>query len=466
MLDDATRSVSGDLRAFNIFDVTQSLMSGRKTARVTVQSSNRKGYVYFRDGQIVAAVDDSLSKGQSAVMDIFSWSGGSFTIDFDVPSETVNIDVPTDHLLLEVARGMDELRRDRDLSPEDDVDGDATKGELKQRVGEELRDRLNRVFKRVADEAEPARARYTFNAFDGLLQALNDLQGTVLFLRPGQRPRIKSRGGLSSLNGELVTTEEIQGFLQPLLSETEQRQLRETKEVETFFHSETVGSFKVNVLNEHGRELLTFAPTGKLVSRLEALCPDPEQAAGLAATNSGLIVVGGPLGSGKAPLVSAVIAHHMESRGAFAIQFSDRNRHTYDQEPGFCIHRSLPAPGDLRSALRSALEQGPEVVGIVGANDPDAFALALSAAGEGRLVLFTLDSHTPRDTVRRMMLLATPQGGDSLAPLLAERLRHVVDCQAATVLSSIAVDDEERTLLRRADVAGLASRRTTPAPCL
>ena len=168
-MNDATRSVNGDIKAFNIFDITQSLMSGRKTALVTVQSANRKGYVYFREGQIVSALDDALNKGEQAVMDIFSWTEGTFTIDFDVLPDNVNIELPTDHLLLEVARNLDEVRHDRGLDPDAETDGHEPEdvgSEMKGRVDEKLRTRLNSVFKQVAADAEPGRARYTANAFD------------------------------------------------------------------------------------------------------------------------------------------------------------------------------------------------------------------------------------------------------------------------------------------------------------
>lgn len=458
-MSEATKSVSGDLKAFNIFDVTQSLMSGRKTALVTVQSSNRKGYVYFRDGQIVSALDDALNKGQSAVMDIFSWTGGSFTIDFEVQPDEVNIDLPTDHLLLEVARNLDEVRHERGMEPEAEADSDEVVGDLKQRVGDKLRSRLNKVFKEVAVAAEPGRARYTANAFDSLLQALLELSGTVLFLRPGHRPRIKSSNGFATLKDETISADEIEGFLRSLLSEAEATELRETKEVSTFFHSPALGSFKVTIVNEHGSELLTFAPAGRPVPRLDTLCARPEHAQLIQTTNTGLVVVAGPLSSGKATLVSSVIAHHMAARDAFAFQLSDRNRHEFSQESGFCVHRALPAPGAMQAALRGALEQEPDILAIVGANDPIAFGLALSSAALDRLVVFSLESHTPADTLNRLVRLSRTVDGDSLTSMLAERLRLVVDCAPGAPADLLPIDHDVADLLREGNVAELKRRR-------
>jgi len=464
-MNDATRSVNGDIKAFNIFDITQSLMSGRKTALVTVQSANRKGYVYFREGQIVSALDDALNKGEQAVMDIFSWTEGTFTIDFDVLPDNVNIELPTDHLLLEVARNLDEVRHDRGLDPDAETDGHEPEdvgSEMKGRVDEKLRTRLNSVFKQVAADAEPGRARYTANAFDSLLQALLELSGTVLFLRADHRPRVKTTTGFATLKDETIAADEIRGFLDGLLSENEARELREAKEVVTFFHSPTMGTFKVTVLNEHGNELVTFAPSGRPVPRLEATAGD--FATRLRETETGLIVVGGPLGSGKGTLVSSILADHMVRRDAFAFQLSDRNRHALSLDSGFCVHRALPAPGALATAVRGALEQEPDILALVGAGNPDALGLALGAAGFDRLVLFALESHTPGDTIARLIRLSRTADGDSLAPLLADRLRLIIDCQPDDgAVDILEVDSEIAGLFQSEDTAELRRRRMVAA---
>ena len=463
MNQNTTRSVSGDLKAFNIFDVTQSLMSGRKTALVTVQAGSRRGYVNFREGQIVSALDDALNKGEHAVMDIFSWTEGSFTIDFDVLPEETNIDLPTDHLLLEVARNLDEVRRDRELVPVEHPlrqDSEDVGGDMRERVGAKLRSRLNSVFKQVAVEAEPGRARYTANAFDALLQALLELEGTVLFLRAGHRPRIKTSSGFSTLKDEVIGEDELRGFLDGLLSESEAKTLRETKEVATFFHSTALGAFKVTVVNEHGSQLVTFAPSGRAVPRLEGVVNDVMLLQKLRETRSGLVVIGGPLGSGKGTLLGALIADHMIHRDAFAFQLSDRNRHAFNLDSGFCVHRALPAPGALPTAVRGALEQGPDVLAICGAADPDALGLAVSAAASDRLVLFAFESHTPGDTVARLLRLARTVEGDSLAPLLADRLRMVVDCGSREgELDVLEVNAAVAASIRAEDLAGIRQHR-------
>ena len=51
----AAKLVQGDLASFSIFDITQTLLSGRKTAYVSVESGIHRGYLSFQGGQIVHA---------------------------------------------------------------------------------------------------------------------------------------------------------------------------------------------------------------------------------------------------------------------------------------------------------------------------------------------------------------------------------------------------------------------------
>ena len=89
----ADNSVNGDLQAFSIFDVTQSLMIGRKTAQVTIESGIKRGFLHFKEGQIVAALDDQFRIGEAAATSLFSWRGGTFCIDFDKEIDKQNIEL-------------------------------------------------------------------------------------------------------------------------------------------------------------------------------------------------------------------------------------------------------------------------------------------------------------------------------------------------------------------------------------
>jgi Tfp pilus assembly pilus retraction ATPase PilT len=463
------RSVQGDLRAFSIFDVTQSLLMGRKTARVTLVSGRRKGYVYFRDGQIVSASDDSLQQGEKAVTHIFSWVGGTFTIDFGVQAASVNIDLPTDHLLLEIARNIDEVRRDKGIEREpDEKQGKQIGDAVTDRVGEKLRARLQSVFKDIATKAEPVRERNTASAFDSHLQALLDLHGTLLFLRPGSRPRIKTRQGFATIKDRIIDAAEIHGFLQALLSEREAKEFKENKEVTSYMTSHGLGAFRINVVNEYGSPLVTITRAERTAPQLTQLIQDPGARESLQKIPHGLVVVAGPLGSGKADLVAAMIEDRMSRLDAFAFEFALGVRHVYASERGFCVRHAMPRQDELHVTLRSALDQGPDVLAFVGA-DPAVFPLALSAAGLHRLVLLTLESHSINDTLARLLRFGEGADQGYLTEGLSQHLRAIIDLGLPAIPGGtpeadvFLVDREAEAFLKSRDGTALRTHRLSHA---
>lgn len=454
--------VRGDLEAFSIFDVAQSLMTGRKDACVILERGNKKGYLYFEAGQIVAAVDDNLTGGNAAAMHLFAWRSGAFTIDFSAQSPGKNITVPTDYLMLEVARNLDEVKRDHKETGDSLTETEAEK-EASGRLDSALAQKLHTAFSRVADEARPGRSIYSPQCFDPLLESLREHGGSALFLEAGSCPRIRCAEAFVQASDEEVTPTELEGFLQSVLSEREWALLRDQREVGGCYQSPTLGSFRVHVAQEWGRHLVTFSPTGHETPPLGELCPEP-LAVALPQLDSGLVVVAGPVGSGKAMLTASLIQEHVDRSDRFAVVFAASQRYTLSAKSGMGLYRELPQAGiTFHVALRSALDQGADIIGVVGALERETFHLALGAAGGNRLVVYTLESHSPMHTLQRLFRWAHTDDGDPLLDTLSRCLRYVVDLQPTSgrpaVASALAVDRDTQEAIRTGAIEILKSKR-------
>jgi twitching motility protein PilT len=462
----ANKKVEGDLRSFTIFDITQTLLAGRKTASVQVSSGTRHGFLQFEGGQIVHAVDDGMNAGETAVFAIFTWRDGTFSIDFDGRPTDKNVDRPTDWLLLEVARNLDEAKADSDVAgtaaqPEQDVER-SVGDKLEQR----LRHELNVAFKKVAEKAEPARARYVRNAFDGLLRALVDGRGSALFLRPGVRPRVKTPGGFLTLDDTPLQEDELRGFLQTALSQTERTELRERRETATFYSAPGLGVFRMTAIEDDGVPFVAFAPSRRDVPPLGEFGLGLQGEA-LAAAAEGLVIVAGPLGSGKSTLLASIVRHHLEDRDRFVTVFAAGAPFEFTGERGATLRRRLPAPGaPFMEAMRAALEQRPDVVAVDPVPDRDALHTLMNVARTGRLVLAALDSMSPNDTLARLSAL-TQEGGERVGAILSETLRAVVDLSARRTTEPPqanvwTIGREDQAALATNDFVELRRRRVAP----
>jgi predicted regulator of Ras-like GTPase activity (Roadblock/LC7/MglB family) len=97
----------GAVAGLSLTDVIQLKGHNRYTGAITVQYGESVGVIYFVDGEIIHAEQDSDS-GEQAIYKIIKWPGGTFNIHPEMTSNLCTIHYRTDYLLLEALRRMDE----------------------------------------------------------------------------------------------------------------------------------------------------------------------------------------------------------------------------------------------------------------------------------------------------------------------------------------------------------------------
>jgi DNA-binding response OmpR family regulator len=105
-----SRGVSGSLREMSLPDVIQILSNGRKSGKLALSSSSGNGEIQFGAGAICdARIGDRT--GADAVYALLALSEGEFALDPTfLPLRNV-INLPTESLLLEGMRRLDEAAR-------------------------------------------------------------------------------------------------------------------------------------------------------------------------------------------------------------------------------------------------------------------------------------------------------------------------------------------------------------------
>lgn len=399
------RCVTGDLRNFNIFDITQSLMMSRKTALVTVTSGANRGFVFFKDGQIIHAIDDGMNVGEQAAFKIFYWRNGQFRIDFDAEVRERNVKLDTENLMLEIARHMDEAKRQGDIGGGGEV---AAPGkEVETKFEDRFRNELHKVFKQVATQTSPSRDRYTVRAFDALLAALNDLSGSALFLKPDARPRVKTATGFETIKQDVISASEIDGFLNVLLSGREKERFAETKEITVYHSTPQAGTFQVSAFYDGGRPACIFTPASKTIPGLSKFGPDAVKCGALLAKKSGLILIAGPLSGQKSTFLSALLDECLKAHDALVTLFARHHIFAFTDECGFLIRSDLLRFSfSIDGGLEQALHQGSDVIAVDEIMNGEMLRDAAAVAAGRTLVLATLEASDPDEVADRLESLS------------------------------------------------------------
>ena len=119
VLDALERHDLGLVAGIPLASVLQLVEAERRTCSMGVTSGRRHGRLHFESGRLINAFSDDFgAEGEAAAYDILTWTRTA--IEFDRLPEGVRrtIDIPTQTLLIEVARRQDEQReREAKLTP-------------------------------------------------------------------------------------------------------------------------------------------------------------------------------------------------------------------------------------------------------------------------------------------------------------------------------------------------------------
>jgi response regulator RpfG family c-di-GMP phosphodiesterase len=102
--------VFGSLKEFSLPDLLQILDYSLKTALVTIKNGDKEGKIYLEDGRIRYIMQNGQS-GEDALLEMFQWVEGTFTLEHGVTIDKTNIFVDSAHLILKTFSRLDEIRQ-------------------------------------------------------------------------------------------------------------------------------------------------------------------------------------------------------------------------------------------------------------------------------------------------------------------------------------------------------------------
>jgi len=262
---------------------------------------------------------------------------------------------------------------------------------------------LNRLVRELNEGrgSEPTEVAAT-GRLDQWLTTLVAKGGSDLLLVESAPPCIRVQGEVRKIDGSPLDGAEIEAAVVPALSRHARRLYREESIADASYRIEGVGRFRINLHREQGR---AAAAIRALPTRVPALAELhlPAPVGNLARLPRGLVLIGGPAGSGKSTTLSALIheINSKEARHIVTIEDPIEYEHTHIRSVIEQVEIGTDAP-DFPTALRAALRQAPDVIVVGEMRDPATMRIAVSAAETGHLVLSTLHTTDVASTVARI----------------------------------------------------------------
>ncbi len=238
---------------------------------------------------------------------------------------------------------------------------------------------------------------------DQWLKTLVGQGGSDLLLVENAPPCLRVQGEVRKLEPTSLDGPEIEATVLPALSQHALRLYRETLITDSSYRIEGLGRFRINLHRERGRAAAAIRALPTSVPKLEELHLPPS-VAGLAHLPRGLVLIGGPAGSGKSTTLSALIheINMREARHIVTIEDPIEYEHKHLQSVIEQVEIGTDAP-DFPTALRAALRQAPDVIVVGEMRDAETMRIAVVAAETGHLVLSTLHTTDVASTVARII---------------------------------------------------------------
>ena len=223
-----------------------------------------------------------------------------------------------------------------------------------------------------------------------------------LLLVAGAPPSVRVEGQVIPLLEAPLSSEEIADAIVPALAPHARRAFRDRGITDASFRAATLGRFRINLHHERGRSAAAIRRLPQTVPRLASLGL-PANVEALTRLPRGLVLVGGPTGSGKTTTLAALV-HEInlrEPRHIITIEDPIEYEHQHRKCLIEQVEIGADAP-DFPTALRSALRQAPDIIVVGEMRDPETMQIAVAAGETGHLVFSSLHTTDVATTVARI----------------------------------------------------------------
>jgi twitching motility protein PilT len=247
-----------------------------------------------------------------------------------------------------------------------------------------------------------------------------------LYLVSGVAPAIRLNGVVRPLAEPPLDGDEIENAVLPALPIHAIERYRRHGIADASLRRSGRGRFRVNLHRERGRAAASIRALPLSPPQLAELgLPDGLEA--LTKLSHGLVLIGGPTGSGKTTTLAALVdvINRRDAKHIVTIEDPIEYEHAHRQSVVEQVEIGIDAP-DFATALRAAVRQSPDVIVVGEMRDPETMQIALAAGETGHLVFSTVHTTDVASTVSRVSDAFPPERQPTIRQELSMALSAVM----------------------------------------
>lgn len=243
-----------------------------------------------------------------------------------------------------------------------------------------------------------------FDKMMKLLSIMGERDASDLHLSVGVCPYLRIHGKMTPTEFPVLSNEECEKLLFSLLTEEGRTAFNVRRTLDFSLGYTDMGRFRINIYQQRG----TLAAA---IRRLPIEIPDIAELGLPAETvkkfcnrSQGLILVTGPVGSGKTTTLASIIDYINKNRNLHIISIEDPVEYVHKNVKSVIHQREIGRDTpNFVDALKYVLREDPDVVLVGEMRDLETIATTVTIAETGHLVLATLHTGDTAEAVRRIV---------------------------------------------------------------
>ncbi len=267
------------------------------------------------------------------------------------------------------------------------------------------KDNLAQPLDEVSEEEQAPVIITDTSKIDELLRYAIQNNASDLHITVGYPPIVRIDGELKEISDQIITPENAEELIFPVLSDEKKELLEVNKEIDlAYFHEgDMPARFRINAYYTKKNLAAAFRLIPSRVRSIDELML-PNIYHQFAQLKQGFILVTGPTGHGKSTTLAAILEEINTTRFCHVVTIEDPIEYVFEGKKALIDQREMNDDTHSWSiALRSALRQDPDVILVGEMRDYETIAAAITLAETGHLVFATLHTNSAAQTVDRMI---------------------------------------------------------------
>ncbi|MFH1616871.1 MAG: PilT/PilU family type 4a pilus ATPase [Planctomycetota bacterium] len=261
-----------------------------------------------------------------------------------------------------------------------------------------------------------------------LLKNLAEMEGgSDLIVTEGKPPLLRVHTEISPIEGyPVLSGDDTEGLIRPLMTPEQAERFKEDKQLDMSLVLKDIGRFRVNIYRQCGYTGFVARVIYEKLPTFEQL-QLPEILLRFALLPRGLVLITGPIGSGKSTTISTMLNHINNNRSCHIVTVEDPIEYVHKHNLATIDQREVGMDtNSFADALRTVLRQSTDVVVIGEVRDRESAQAAMTLAEIGHLTLATLHTRGVVPSISRLIDMFPREMADQIRVQLSASLAAVV----------------------------------------